>query len=233
MLRRFIFFCCVCVFPAYAADLPPYLNKALTRFNPSVPADWACTITTVRGSENAVERFDPSRPVEQQWTLLQLNHRPASKEEIARSSSYHISTSANPRATFTCSDIDLGSLHLISEDQEHAEFHATFRDDLKDPILHRLELQLFVSKTRAVIEKSVLLLTAPYSPILTVKMLELRVETTFDAPSPARPALPIRVTSRFRGRVFLFKSIEEDTETSYSDFTQVQPLPPAPPATPP
>lgn len=216
-----------------ASDLPSHLKVIVNRFNPAIPPDWAYTITTQRGRESSVERFDPSLPVAQQWLLLQRNHRPATADENSRAGSYRIATSTSTRAAFSRGDIDLNSLRLISEDEQHAVIHATFRDDLKDPLLHQLELQLSVSKPHAAIEQFALKLTAPFSPILTVKMLELHVETTLSAPTTDRPALPVLVTSHFRGRVFLFKSIEEDIQTSYSDFVQVRPLIPPAPVTPP
>lgn len=233
MLLRSLLCLCLTGLSALASDLPAYLQQALAHFNPVIPPEWAYTITTVRGSESSVERFDPSLPVERQWTLVQRNNRPASPEDSARSNSYRTSTSANPHAAFNRNDIDLDSLQLISEGQEHALFRTRFREDIKDPLLHQLELQLSVSKSRATVEQFHLVLMAPYSPVLTVKMLELRVDTSLSHPTADRPALPIRVDSRFRGRIFLFKSIEEDVRTSYSDFTRVQPLAPSRLATPP
>ena len=231
MLRYLTFAICLTGLSAHATDLPSYLRHALANFNPAVPQEWAYTITTQRGDESSVERFDPSLPTEQQWTLLQHNNRPATAEEISRSGSYRISTSANTHASFNRGDIDLGTFHLFREDENRAEFRAHFREDIKDPMLHRLELQLSVSKTKAIVERFTLQLMAPYSPILTVNMLELRVETTLSAPTEDRPSLPVLVTSRFRGRVLLIKSIEEDVRTSYSDFIRVRPFLPQPPDT--
>ena len=231
MLRRLLVLSFLVVLSASAGDLPPYLKEALSHFNPAIPPDLAYTITTQRDSEISVERFDPSLAGERQWTLLQRNHRPATAEENARYGSYRITTSPSTHAAFSCGDIDPNTLRLIHEDEDLAEFRAKFREDIKDPMLHQLELQLTVSKHRAAIERFVLVLTAPYSPVLTVKMLELRVETTLGTAVQDCPALPVRVTSRFRGRVFFFKSIEEDIQTSYSDFTSVRSLRPTPEST--
>jgi hypothetical protein len=214
---------------ARATGLPPYVSEALARFSPNLPPDWAYTITTLRGGEISVERFDPSLPVEKQWTLLVLNQRPPTPEENSRYTSYRISTSRSTQPTFLRSDIDLPSLRLLREDDTRAEFHGRFREGLEDPMLKNLELFLTIAKQPAAIEKFSIQLTEPYSPVLTVKMLELRVETSLLPPLPDRPDLPQRVTSRFRGRVLLFKSIEEDVESAYADFVQVR-LPPRPTA---
>ncbi len=220
MLCRLFLFIFLTVLTAHAADLPPYMQTALAGFNPAIPVDLAYTITTLRDTESSVERYDPSLPEDQQWTLLQHNQRPATAEENHRFRSYRISTSTSTHATFKRSDIDIASLRLISENEDRSEYHATFREDVNDPMLHHLELLLTVAKHPAMIERFVLTLTGPYSPVLTVKMLELRVETSLNPPTGELPALPGHVDSRFRGRVFLFKSIEEDVHTTYSDFAR-------------
>lgn len=229
MFCRFLLIGLLSVLTLNAAELPAYLKEALAGFATEVPPDYAYTLTTRRGSEISVERFDPSRPQDRQWTLLERNHRPATTEENARYSSYRITTAPNVRATFLRGDIDLATLSLTSESASHAEYRGRFRKDLADPMLHRLEIFLTVAKQPAAIERFVLRLTEPFSPVLTVKMLELRVETVLRAPAGQGPALPQHTTSRFRGRVLLFKSIEEDVQTDYADFIQVTPFPLRPP----
>ena len=232
MLRCLFFLAGLAGLSAHATELPLYLKDALSRFSPDIPPDLAYTITTQRAGASSVERYDPSRPDERQWTLLQRDSRAATAEENARLGSYRTTTAPSMHATFRRDDIDLNSLRLIREDANRAEFEGRFRDDTNDPLLQRLSLQLTVAKNPAAIEQCVLQLIGTFSPVLTVKMLELRVETTFSPPTAGRPALPRRVTSRFRGRVFLLKAIEEDVQTVYSDFSQVipRPQPSAPPS---
>jgi len=59
------------------------------------------------------------------------------------------------------------------------------------------------------------------------------VVTILSPPIGGRPALPLHIISRFRGSVLLFKSVEEDVQTTYSDFSRVVPHPPQSAATPP
>jgi len=209
---------------AHAADCPAYLKEALQHFDPALPPEWAYTLTLERDHEISVERFDPSLPGQRQWTLLQRDNRPATAEENSRYGSYRLTTSRSSQPAFRRGDIDLETLELLREDARHAEFRFRFRKDLEDPMLRLLELQLSVAKEPAFVERFMFQLTGPFSPVLTVKMLELRVETTLCPPTGDRPALPLRTTSRFRGRILLFKSIEEDVQSSYSDFTRVVPV---------
>lgn len=207
-----------------AAELPNFLKEALAGFATEVPPDYAYTLTTRRGSDVSVERFDPSRPLTEQWTLLQRNQRPATPEENARYRSYRISTAPNVRATFTRENIDPASFQLVSETESHAEYRGRFRKDIPDPMLPRLEIILTVAKQPPAVEHYVLRLTEPFSPVLTVKMLELRLETSLTPPTGVVPALPKRTTSRFRGRIIYFKSIDEDIQTDYADFLPVTPF---------
>lgn len=203
------------------AGQPDYLVAALENFNPNLPPDWAYTVQTTKGGETSVERYDPSLAAESHWTLLRLNNRPATAEESARYASYRIATSRSSHPTFLRSDIDQVTFRLIREDNERAVFAARFREGLADPLLAKLELSLTVAKATARIEAFGLELTEPHSPVLTVKMLSLRVDTTLATTGPNQPALPARTVSRFRGRVFFFKEIEEDVDSTYSDFVHV------------
>ncbi len=226
MLCRFVLIGLLSSLSLTASELPAYLKEALISFHPEIPPDFAYTLTTRRGSEISVERFDPSRPTEEQWTLLLRNQRPATAEDNSRYRSYRITIAPNARAIFKYGDIDLASLHLIRETESHAVFQGRFRDDLVDPMLHHLEIFLTVAKSPPAIDQYILQLIEPFSPVLTVKMLDLHVETILVAPTDQAPLLPRRTNSHFRGRIMLFKSIEEDVQTSYADFVRVTPIVP-------
>jgi hypothetical protein len=216
--------------PVHAADTPDHLSAALDRFDPNIGPDWAYTIATSRGDEKSIERFDPSRAPDSQWTLLSLNGRAPTTEESARHSSYRIATSRSVQPIFFGRNIDRTSLRLVREDTTSWEYVARFRDDLEDPLLAKLELHLQVAKSPTRITSFTLELTEPHSPVLTVKMISLRVETTL-ASAPDGPFLPFRTSSRFRGRVFFLKDIEENVDSVYSGYTRVTPYKPDPTAT--
>lgn len=204
---------------ARAAELPAPYRAALARFSADVPRGWAYTATTTRNGETSVERFDPARPRDAQWTLLMRNGRPPTADEAARYRSYRITTSTSTtRATFERGDIDPGSAELVREDATHAVFRCRFRQDVDDDLLNHLELTLTFRKEPAAVEKFVLRLTEPFSPVLAMKMQELTVEMSLAAATADAPALPRESSSRFRGRVLFFKSIAEDVRVLYADF---------------
>lgn len=208
-----------------AATVPDYVREALGKFNPEVPAGWAYTLTTVRNDEaRATARFDPARPPADQWTLLDLNGRvPTVKEstQYARARTGGGDSSA-PQGTFQKGDIDPASITLITEDADRGEFSAGFRAEATgaDKMLGHLHLRLTVNKRHPHVEKFVLELKEPYSPVLGVKMRELLVRMSFTPPAADRPSLPAVNSSHFLGRIF-FIGMEENLTLTYTDLVRV------------
>jgi hypothetical protein len=210
------------VLPA-VAEMPAHLRTALANFNPGVPAGWACTITTTRNDATLVERFNPSAAAGPQWTLLQYEGRPpTAKEQEKYRQSRPPDSPVGPQATFTKADIEPGSLRLLREDAEMAEYQGAFRKESTgaDKMLGHLILRLTVAKRQPHVAAYSLSLADPYSPVLAVKMNELEVKATFAPPGTTSPSLPAAYTSRFKGRMLFFPT-EETLRVVYSDFAQI------------
>lgn len=212
---------CLAALPA-AAEMPGYLRTALTDFHPGVPPGWACTITTTRNDSILVERFDASQAPGEHWTLLQFQGRaPTPKEQEKYRQSRPAGSIVGPQANFQKADIEPGSLVLANEDDERAEFKGSFRQESTgaDKMLGHLVLHLTVTKRQPHIAKYILTLDTPYSPVLGVKMNELRVEANFTKPDPGHPSLPSTHTSRFAGRI-LFIPTKENLHVTFTDYVR-------------
>jgi hypothetical protein len=216
--------CLVAPLCAAAAELPPYFAEALARFSSDAPRGWAYTLTTTREGETSVERYDPSRPKGGEWMLLLRDGRAPTAEEIERYLRYKASsTPPTARATFEKGDLDRGTFELVREDENTAVYRGRFRQDLSEPLLAHLALELKFTKHEPAVESFALRLLGPFSPALGVKMHELEVTMDFSPPTADRPALPRESRSRFRGRLFFVKSIEEDLRIRYTNFERVTP----------
>jgi hypothetical protein len=207
------------------AAVPDYVRAALGKFNPEVPAGWAYTLTTVRNDDARISaRFDPAKPPADQWTLLDLNGRAPTAKETAQYARARASggNAAAPQGTFQKGDIDPASITLISEDTERGEFSCNFRAEAAgaDKMLGHLHLRLTVNKHQPHVEKFVLELKEPYSPVLGVKMRELLVQMSFTPPAADRPSLPALNSSHFLGRIF-FIGMEENLTLAYTDLVRV------------
>lgn len=202
------------------AEPPAYVRTALERFNTSMPAGWAYTLTTTRNERTITERFDPARPAGAQWMLLETEGRAPAAAEIAKYTRARAAAPGGMQANFERADIEPGSLVLVQEDAEHAEFTGGFRETSTGPdkMLGHLSLRLKVAKREPHIAGYTLELKEPYSPVLGVKMNTLRVEARFSPPKDGRPSLPVEMTSRFTGRIF-FIPTGEDLHLSYREVT--------------
>ena len=206
------------------AELPSQVSEALAGFTTDAPAGWAYTLTTRRGGEISVERYDPSAADGRRWTLLQHNGKSATPEEIDRYSRYRVTTNAmSPRATFRRGDINTSSLTLIGRTAEEEQYTCTFRSDVDDPLLNRLELRLWIAVQPTRITRYSLHLLTPYSPILGMKVENLEVTVTLSPPGSDRSPLPLTSHSIFHGRFLLLKSVDEEVEVSYSAFERRSP----------
>jgi hypothetical protein len=206
------------------AEMPDYVRTALNTFSAEPPAGWAYTLTTVRNGEaQATARFDPTKPADEQWTLLELNGRPPTAGESAQfaRSRADDTTPGSAKGAFQKRDIDPASVTLLAENPDRGEFRCRFRPEAAgaDKMLAHLVLRLTVARRAPHVEKFVLELEEPYSPILGVKMRELRVEMNFTPPAAERPSLPAKQSSHFLGRIFLIGT-EENLVLTYTDFAK-------------
>ncbi len=208
---------------ASPAAMPDYAREALANFSTEVPPGWAYTVTTARNAElRTTARFDPAKPPAERWTLLAYNGRaPTAKEAAQYTQAATSGNASTPQATFQKSDLDPATIELVREDADRGEFRGSFRAVATgaDKMLGHLGLRLTISKRQPHVEKFVLELTAPYSPILGVKMRELVVQMSFTPPGPERPSQPVTQSSHFLGRIF-FIGTEENLEFTYADFVR-------------
>lgn len=207
---------------AATAATPDYLRAALNHFTPNVPAGWAYTLETTRNGQQMIERFDPARPPESQWSLRQFQGRNPTADELEKYAQSRPTASAGGmQANFQKDDIEPGSIKLVREDETRAEFDALFREESggADKMLGHLQLKLTVNKQLAYIERYVVSLKEPYWPVLGVKMNTLRIEATFSAPAGGtQPSLLASVESHFAGRILLISN-EENLHLIYTEFS--------------
>ena len=232
--------CAVLLWPLLAAapcsaEMPDYLRTALEKFVPEVPRNWAYSLTTERDGKSITERYDPAKPPAEQWALLNLEGHAPTGEDQEKYFKYKASQLPGAtQATFHRADIEPGTLKLVEEDSDHAEFTCAFREQSAnaDKMLGHLRLRLTVNKQQRHVEKFNLTLAAPYSPVLSVRMRELVVTMNFSPPSDGRPSLPARSSSHFAGRIFLIP-VEENIAFIYFDFAMAVQTPAGPAVVPP
>jgi hypothetical protein len=204
-----------------AAPLPDYVREALARFRADPAQGWAYTLTVDRNGQRSVQRFDPSRPAAERWTLVSQDDHPPTADELARYRTDKARDASPPaRATFGKEDIDRTTAEVLREDPQRVVVRFRFNEDAADKTLGHLALDLIVAKRPAAVEAYTLRLLAPYSPVLAVKTLELEAGTRFGTPGSPQAGLPVSATSHYVGRM-LFKTVTENLSITYSDYTPV------------
>ena len=179
-------------FPTFAAQ-PDYLHAALEKFMPEPPKNWAYTLTIERDGSQTTERFDPSKPPAGQWSLLRIDGHAPDPGDLEKYFKYKASQAPGVMpAAFNKGDIEPGTVKLVHEDDDRAEFTCGFREQSThgDKMLGHLGLLLTIDKHRHYVEKFTMRLGAPYSPVLTVKMNELVITMNFAPPNDRQPSFP-------------------------------------------
>lgn len=211
---------------ASADENTELLNKALRGFSAEPPKGWSYTVTSEGNDRTTVERYDPAKPAGQQWTLVSRNGKAPTADESAQYRRHQATLApAGMKATFSRGDIDSANAQLMRETDTELEYLCRFRPDLADAMLSRLALTLVVNKETASIASFHFRLLQPFAPAFGVRMIELDVRMTFLPPQGDRPALPLTASSRFKGRILLVKSIEENLDATYSEFAPPPPRP--------
>ncbi len=212
--------------PLSRAAGPVWLEKALDRFAQTIPPDCAYTVDLTRNGETTSERFDPSQPPATRWTLLSRNGRPPTAEdlELYRRQRQGVFDPAF-NATIETRQLDRGSVRIVRGDEAQAAITIGFTPAASDAdkMLRHLDLSMVVRKEPAAVTAYTLKLREPYSPVLFVKMHEMSAGAEFDA-----EGRPVRTHSLFRGRIF-FKSVTEQVEARFHDYTRTTPWSPGQP----
>lgn len=204
---------------AQAAELPAELTAALQDFRADGPKGWGFTQTTAAGAESLVEHFDPSEPDFNRWSLVRKDGR---EPTAAESQTYREGKSRRSSATNAPrlqDQFDLASAKLEHTDGERAVWSfplsAGGGDDRTAGFMH---VTVTFHRPTRTIERVEIASTAPFSPMLGVKIAETNTRMDYSLPDSDHPSLLQRVILRVRGRAFWFKSLDQDMTVVYSDY---------------
>ncbi len=220
-LAAFAFVSLVLVAPARALELPAEVKTAIAQFRVEGPAGWAYTQTTTGPKHSLVERFDPSAQDRPRWTLTLKDNRPPSENDLKEYTKKQSQRTDNPTPN-ALQQIDPASAQLLSETPER----ATYRFQLKpqhenDKNAPRMAASIVFHRPTSTIEELLIFNHTPLNPFPTVNVTEARTTLRYSLPDPDKklPSLLQSITVRIRGSALWFKSLDEDTAVSYSNYT--------------
>lgn len=215
---RFLFLLCALA-NSLAAATPERLEAALKTFRTDAPRGWSFTQTTAAEGKTRVERYDAAQPDFNRWTLVTQDGRAPTDEEQARYKQVFTSRSRGGTAPLLTDQIDATKAETVSDTAERATYRCPMKPgEAGDKTAQFLRVTLVVHKATGTIESVEIGSTGEFSPTFGVKIAEMQTKMTYSVPNGDTPSLPQAVTTRLRGKAFLFKSLDAEMTVTYSDF---------------
>ena len=206
--------------PAYAAA-PPELAAALKDFHSDPPRGWSFTQTTAGEGKSTVERCDGARPEFDRWKLVQKDGRPPTLDELRDYNEGRSRRSRSGTAPKLSDQLDLATAEVVTQTPERATYRCRLRPgESRDHTAPFLRATIVLHKPTHTIESIELANAAEFSPTIGVKIAELRTTMSYSLPQGDTPTLPQQVTTRVRGRAFIFKSLDAELTVTFSDYVR-------------
>ena len=233
MVLRLLFALLISACAASADSLPAEYASILRTFRAEGAKGWAFTqATTASGGKSLVEEFDPSKPELVRWNLIQKDGKAPTPDELQEYKEKQTRRSGGDTAPDVTKQLDFDSAEKVHEDGERISYRFKLNPGAKDDATAaHLRSTFTFHKPTATVEKVELANLEPFSPMMTVKIKEVRTVMHYSLPSGDTPSLLQLITVRVRGRAMLVKSLDEDMEVRYSNhrYTLKRPSPtPAP-----
>lgn len=202
-----------------AAAIDPALETALKSFRTEGPPGWSFTQTTEAAGESRVEYHDATRPAFSRWSLVQVDGRTPTTDEIQ---DYNEKASRRSRAGTAPrleSQIDFDTLSIADETPERITYRARLKEaEDGDATARYLVATIVLHRPSTTIESFQIASTESFSPVLGVKIAEMKTVMFYSLPDEDRPSLLLKSETRLRGRAFFLKSLDADMTVTFTDY---------------
>lgn len=218
-MRFFVLF--VATLATSLAAIPRELEAALKTFRADPPRGWSFTQTTVAEGKSTVERSNAVKPDFDRWSLVQVDGRAPTADELARYAENRSRRSRTGTAPSIIDQLDLASIETVSDAADRILFRFRLRPgESRDKTAAFLRATLTLHKPTQTIESIELGNVSEFAPTIGVKIAEIKTVMTYTLPHGDTPALPQKVATRQRGTAFWFKSLDADMTVTFSDYAR-------------
>ena len=215
---RFLFLFCALAGAAWA-EVPADLAAALKDFHTDAPKGWSFTLTTEAEGKSRVERYDATQPDFDRWTLLKQDGRAPADDEQLDYKQKLTRRSRGGTAPVLTDQFDLSSAETLAASPDRATYRCRLKPgEQGDDTAKFLCVTLVVHKPTHTVESLEIASTGEFKPTFGVTIAEMKTTLTFSLPGGETPSLPQKVSTRLRGRAFLFKSLDADMTAAYTDY---------------
>lgn len=223
--------CLLCVglsLPALRAEMPAPLEAALQKLMAD-DGRWAYTQTVKkfdrRGRPDGlqVERFDPSQPEEDQWTLLERDGRPVAERE-QRAFRRKKDREMRRREEKSLGEvIDFERAAVVQADEAAVVYEVPLVPGASRRFPEeKFTVFMTVHPERQTLEHFALKAREAFRMVGVAKIDRVEIDVSFAVVDPAHPPQPAVIAASGAGRV-LFFPVGGAAEITWTDFKRVKP----------
>lgn len=231
----FILLCCpvVAAVPAQdqtgrAEQYGQLLEDAVAALDAREWANWAYTQTDIGSDGVFVGRFDPARQESERWTLLLVNERAPTADEIEeyldeKAGDNGWAGDGDDEPNTIVSMVEPEGLELIEETDTHYLFRfVPDEDELDEGFAEYLDATLRISKLDGPWLESIdIHSNGPFRPQFGVRVRDFVTRMTFAQAGPGGPIVPRSLEVKISLRALLVISVDEHIITTYDEYERV------------
>lgn len=204
-----------------ADDLHELFEQAKAAVDWQFDKNWAFTVTSLVDGTLRVARFDPRRPAPERWTLLSIDGKPATADEVA---DYREDRDTDGLFAAEASDVDgmvlPGSLQLVGETAAHWTL-SFVPDEDNDDFVGNITGRISIAKDGPWLESIEVRNDKVVDAGLGTRIVEFLMRYRF-APAVAGGPVVLRAAEeRVKGQALLFIDFDEVEVDRYADFERV------------
>ncbi len=219
----FVPLCALVANAALADTFPAPVQAVIDLHADDQKQQWAYTRETRDEEGHYVERFDPTLPRDQQWTLIEFEGKTPTKKALRRYQKHYeeLFDRESPTRFDLESMLDPATMRLAQETDELLTytFQPLAEDEEDAEFVAYLIGTVIISKTTNDVVSLGMRNKEEFSPMAMVKIKELSLNLTFERFVNTGPNFISRASSNTSGRLMGLKEISESEDVRYRDFT--------------
>jgi len=230
--NKILFFILFFILAASGFSMDQLVERAMDKMENTPENAFAYTITKKTKEENTIERFNPSKPEGERWTLIKKNGDPPTEKDIEeyekkkleekKAAEKREENNNNSNSQMSLRNmIDEKTVTLVktSENYRTYSFQASADNNgISENMAKGLEGTFQVNKEKKYISSITLNNTEKLSPVFGVSIDSFFMQMEFSPLSRNGLIVLRKSIFRMQGKAFLVKNIDTDTTSTYSNY---------------
>lgn len=213
--------------PVFADEHVTLVEQAISNLSHDYHAEWAFTESSMEDGVTFVGRYDPRLRRDERWTLLSVDGREPTRDEIEDYRDDKEDESRDHDDGDNEIDIvDLNTLSLIEEAEDYFLFRfVPVPDDDEDEeareFMRQVDGTIKIVRDGLYPEYIDLRNDRPIRPAFSVRISRFLTRLTFGPAAGEGPIVPLGIDVEVRGRALLVVKIDESESVRYSDYEYI------------